>query len=118
VLVITGAKPQPVDVASRPWTAELGLAALVAFCQLRRARRQARPQPPPQKSPAESQLARFRGTAALTSATARGRLPQRHRDHDSLANTFSRRRRRAVSVLRIAQEHVAGHIRKKFTQDT
>jgi hypothetical protein len=31
VLVITGAKPQPVDVASRPWTAELGLAALVAF---------------------------------------------------------------------------------------
>ena len=31
MLVITAAKPQPLDVASRPSAAELGLAALAAF---------------------------------------------------------------------------------------
>jgi hypothetical protein len=117
VLVITGAKPQPLDVASRPWAAELGLAAVVAFTNSS-ALGAKRGRGAPKKSPSESQLARFRGTAAATSATAQDRLPQRHRDYDSLANTFSRRRRRVVTALRIAQEHVAGHIRKKFTQDT
>jgi hypothetical protein len=87
VLLINGAKPPPLDVAARPSAAELGWAALVAFADALGVKRD---RGPPKKGPAESQLARFRGTAAPTSAAAQGRLPQRHRDHDSLGNTFSR----------------------------